>query len=127
MKSSPWIFSIVCIITIAGHITIGQYNRIQQLELGSELSDKARAIDQDQIRDLLYTVQQLHAEKESIGTQAYVSGVISVLDNKEHYERIWHDGYDRGAEVQLATNLAERNEQERIKDDLNLNQIEEKK
>lgn len=101
MKNAPWIIALICICTIAGHIIISQNSQIQQLQLSSELSDKARTIDGDQIRDLLYTVQQLKSEQESIRTQAYVSGAVSVLENKDHIQGIWHDGYDRGAEVTM--------------------------
>ncbi|MDF2421381.1 MAG: hypothetical protein OPY06_00015 [Nitrosopumilus sp.] len=121
MKNLPWILAI-CTGTLAGHSYIHQQHRIHILEQNLSLSDQARKIDSDQIRDLFYANQQLNAEKESISTRSYVSGVASVIDNKEHFDKIWHDGYDRGTEVQM---LAYKSEEEskaisKIKEDLNL-------
>lgn len=125
MKNAPWIIALVCVTTLAGHVIIGQQNRIQKLQMATELSDKARTIDQDQIRDLLYAVNQLKTEKESLATQYFVSGAVSVLEDKERFQGIWHDGYDRGAEVQLATYAIEKRQRDnaavdKIRTELNL-------
>jgi hypothetical protein len=125
MKNLPWIFcfgTVICIGTLAGHSYIYQQNQIEVLKANLSLSDKAREIDADQIRDLLHINQQLNLEKDAFTAQAYVSGALSVLDNKEHIEKIWHNGYDRGTEVQ---NLAYKSERdaiaiEKLKDELNL-------
>lgn len=121
MKTLPWII-VICIATLAGHSYIHQKSQIDSLEQNLSLSSQARTIDADQIRDLLYTVQKLNTEKESISTKSYVAGVASVLDNKEHINKIWHDGYDRGADTQMLAYKKELDNFaiEKIKDDLNL-------
>jgi hypothetical protein len=57
-----------------------------------------------------------------IRTQAYVSGVVATLENKEHFDKIWHDGYDRGTEVQMLAYKAEQDQTKikQLKEDLNL-------
>lgn len=98
----------IAVLTLFGHVLIVQNNRLEQMKIGSELSERAEQINNDQIRDLLAAIQQLKTEKESIANQSFVSGVVSTLQDHDHYDRIWHDGYDRGTEVQMLAFQAEK-------------------
>lgn len=106
-QTIPWIITIICIGAY-----FYQQNYIEILKENLLITNQARKIDADQIRDLLFANQQLCAENESIATRSYVSGVVSVINNKEHFEEIWHDGYDRGTEVQMLAYQAKLNQNE---------------
>lgn len=99
MKQLPWIIA-VCATTLAGHMYLYSTSRIEMLEGTVELSEKARRIESDQVRDLMYVLQQEKQENSVIESRAFVAGVVDALQRPDHHQKIWHDGYDRGAEVQ---------------------------
>jgi hypothetical protein len=99
MKSMPWII-VVCVATLAGHVCIYQNNRIETLKQTADLSEKARKIESDQVRDLFYALRETKAQNETIAVQSFVAGVVDTLKREPEYQKIWHDGYDRGTEVQ---------------------------
>lgn len=91
----------ICLASVAIHYYIYSENKVERLESVIEYSDRAREIADDQIRDLMYELKIAKSESEMVGTRNYVSGVVETLSRPEHYEQIWHDGYDRGTEVQI--------------------------
>ncbi len=99
MKSIPWIL-LVCVGTLAGHVGIYQHNQIETLKQSATLSDQARRIESDQVRDLMYALRESQGRNEAIAVQSFVAGVVDTLKREPEYQKIWHDGYDRGTEVQ---------------------------
>lgn len=100
MKALPWIISVICVAS-GIHSYIFHQNQIELLKQTVILSEKARSIESDQVRDLMYALQTQQSEQETTATQNYVAGIVESLKRTEHYEQIWHDGYERGTEVQI--------------------------
>lgn len=94
----------LCAATLVCHYGIHQHNQIKSLQLQVQLSDKARDIESDEVRDLMYALQASRTESESKATQGYVAGLIEFQSKPEHYTGVWHDGYDRGTEVEAESN-----------------------
>jgi len=109
MKQLPWIIA-VCAMTLAGHVYLDSTQRIEVLKGNVELSEKARSIESDQIRDLMYALQQEQQENSIIEARAFVSGVVDSLKRPDHYQKIWHAGYDRGTEVQMMAEQSQKTE-----------------
>lgn len=100
MKGLPWIIA-VCATTLAGHMYLYSTQKVETLKQTIELSEKARQIENDQVRDLMYALQQERNKIDSAKTQSFVAGVVDCLQNKDAYQKVWHAGYDRGTEVQM--------------------------
>lgn len=98
MKENLTISALIC--TIFLHYLIYSENRIEMLKQNVTLSETARRIESEAVRDLIHTNQMLVQEKEAIGVKSYVAGVTASQQDK-HYEKVWHEGYDRGSEVQM--------------------------
>ena len=105
MKALPW-FAVVCALTLLGHYVIYQNNQITRLQQNISITDKAREIEGESVRDLMYANQQLQQENDRKATDAYVTGVGAALQNPDEFEKIWHAGYDRGTEVQMMAQKA---------------------
>lgn len=60
------------------------------------LSEKTKKIADDQISELMYTNSTIKAEMESVATRNYTAGVVDAINNRDHFNAIWHDGYNRG-------------------------------
>lgn len=99
MKTSAWVIVIACVVTLFAHYFLYAESRIKNLEQVNLLADKALKIERDTIRDLMHSQQQLAAEKQAIATRSFVSGVLDTMERPDHYNAIWHAGYDRGNEV----------------------------
>ena len=93
-------FAIIAVLTLFGHYAINAQGEASRLKQLIELSDKARAIESETIRDLIHSNQRLAEQNASEKNAAYVSGVVTALQKPDHYSAIWHSGYDRGTEVQ---------------------------
>lgn len=82
------------------------------------LMEQGRKIQDDQIRDLVMASQQNDSRVESAKTEGYVAGTIDAINKKDHYNAIWHHGYDRGVAVQMeaeASNKLHQASQKKIK------------
>ena len=124
-NTTPWVI-VICTITLFGHYFIAAENQKSQMRLTVELSDKARAIEGETIRDLMHANRQISQEKEAIGSGRYVAGVVDALQRPEHYDAIWHDGYNRGTETeQLAQASASESEaaKRKLKEELRNKQV----
>lgn len=95
--NSLTILSIVTFFSF--QLAIGMYLDNINLRRELRLSEKNKEISNDQIEDLMYTVSKLESEKNSISTQYFIAGVLDTLKNKDHYNEVWHDGYNRGENV----------------------------
>lgn len=99
MKALPW-FVIVCAITLVGHVYIASSNQTNRMKQELELSEKARRIESDQVRDLMFVLQEKQNDAQNVASRNFVAGAIDAMQRKDHYDKIWHAGYDRGTEVQ---------------------------
>jgi hypothetical protein len=122
-NTTPWII-VICTITLFGHYFIAAENQKSQLKLTVELSDKAIAIEGETIRDLMHANRQISQEKEAIGSERYVAGVVDALQRPDHYDAIWHDGYNRGTETeQLAQASASESAKQKLRAELKTKQV----
>lgn len=80
-------------------IGIYQWTEIQSLRREIRLVTEAKNILEDQTRDLSMSVAKLMAENESAATKNFVLGVVSANKSPELWNRVWHDGYERGTQV----------------------------
>lgn len=97
--------AIVTIFTV--QIATAMFFEISSLKRELRISEKAKQISDDQINELMYMVSNLRNEKDSISTQQFVAGVVDSIRNKDNYNAIWHDGYNRGSNVAAYTTQIE--------------------
>jgi len=102
----------LAVLTLFGHYAIQTHFETKRLEQIIGLSDKALKIEADTIRDLMYSNRQTTERYEAEKNASYVSGVVATLTKPDHYNAIWHDGYDRGTEVQLMAQESEASQKE---------------
>ena len=86
-------------VLIMMQIVMSQHFEIQSLRQEQRLSDEAKKLADDQINELNYTVYRLTTEREGEATRQFVLGVVQALKNKDHYNAIWHEGYNAGEAV----------------------------
>lgn len=115
----PW-FVVVCVVTISVHIQIHTHNRTLILEESVKLVEQARKIEHDEVRDLMYMLQDEKGRSESVATTSFVAGVVDTLNRPEYYQEIWHSGYDRGTEVQKYADSTKPSEEDKTTTQLGL-------
>lgn len=107
-KKPVYVLFGIGLLSVVAHYYIYSENKIERLESVIEYSDRAREIADDQIRDLMYELKAAKSENEMVATRNYVSGVVETIKRPEHFDQIWHDGYDRGTEVQIMASKVEK-------------------
>jgi hypothetical protein len=95
---NPWIIPLA-IVFFSIQAVFAMYFEISRLRFQLDLTERSKSIANDQIDELMYIVSNLRAEKESTATQSFVAGVVEAVKDKNHYDAIWHDGYNRGGAV----------------------------
>lgn len=100
MKSYQISFVSSVLLFLALQVVLYQYFYINRLEQEVRLAQKAKDIDSDNIRDILYELNQAKTENQFLGSKQFVAGVVEAIAKPERYSEIWHSGYDRGASVQ---------------------------
>lgn len=100
------IFAII--VLIFGQILYYQNNQISVLREIVKLNEKSEKIDQDQIRDLIYTYQEEQNKNEEIATRNYVAGVVDCINRRDYYTEIWHEGFDSGMQNKRLIEEAEK-------------------
>lgn len=114
MKSLPWIV-LVCVVTIFGHVVINYQKENSDLKREIVLIQKAKDIESDQVRDLMYSLQNEQSKNESIASRNFVHGVVEALNRPDYYQKIWHAGYTRGTDTQmLADKLTNKKEDKKL-------------
>lgn len=93
----------IALVTVFAHYILYSQTKISALQNNIDLANTALSIEEESVRDLIYANTLLAQEKESIAAKSYVSGIVNSIksEDHDHYNKIWHDGYDRGSEVQL--------------------------
>lgn len=93
-------YIVVTVVTIVAHYGINLHNRVHQMEMLVKLNGERERIQNDQIQELISLVHNNNQKVESAKTEGYVAGVIDATNRPDHYQAVWHNGYDRGTEVQ---------------------------
>jgi outer membrane murein-binding lipoprotein Lpp len=81
-------------------VGMSQWTEIQSLKREIGLIEAAKDILEDQSRDLAASVTRLTSESEAAATRNFVLGVMSANKKPNEYDSVWHDGYNRGMQVQ---------------------------
>lgn len=106
MKNRIGIFGVLGGIALLLQVVVAQYVEIQSLHRELRVSSQALKIEASQASDLMYQLQQIRGDQNSAATQNFVAGVAAAVDDRDRYSAIWHNGYDRGSQVQqYADNL----------------------
>lgn len=105
--SLPWVCLAICCSFFVQSL-LHQNNKIKLID---ELDAKSKQIDQDQIRDLLYELQNLKNEKSIFSSASFAAGIIEGINKKDQYDKIWHSGYERGTENQMLSDSSKANKQ----------------
>ena len=113
MKVMPW-FVVICLVTLFGHYHLYCQNRITGLEQHVKLSEDMASIERDSVNDLMHANQQLSSELHSEKTQSYVAGAVAAIQDTDNVEQIWHAGYDRGSEVQVLAQEAQKSQEDQV-------------
>lgn len=74
------------------------------------ISQKIREIDANQIRDLLYDLQQMKIELEMSKTRHFVAGVTAATAQPD-LRAIWHAGYDQANAVAATAQTVQKSEE----------------
>lgn len=89
----------VAVATLCGHWMLNTQRENASLKFLLQAANKKEQIQDDQIRELIYNSQQMITKTESLKAEGFVAGVLDMLNKPEHYNAIWHDGYNRGTSV----------------------------
>lgn len=93
-----WFSGCALIFTLV-QVIVSQHFEIRNLYQQQRISDEAQKLSDDQINELNYMVYKLTTEKESEATRNFILGVVETIKSKDHYNAIWHDGYNAGGKV----------------------------
>lgn len=107
--SAPWIAGVLIALAISFQINLYQNHRIKSLQDLVSLDFKARQIDQDQIRDLMFQLQMANSEKQAASSASFVAGVVDSINRKDYYAEVWHNGFDRGSQNQVMIDQEKKN------------------
>jgi len=105
--SLSWVCLAVCCSFFVQSL-LHQNNKINLLQ---EVEKKSKQIDQEQIRDLMYELQNLKNEKSAFNSASFVAGIIEGMNKKDQYDQIWHSGYERGTQNQILVDESKSNKQ----------------
>ncbi|NBU73213.1 MAG: hypothetical protein EBS53_17545 [Bacteroidetes bacterium] len=81
-------------------IALSQHLELNRLHTATAVNNSATRISDEQIRDLMYELQQARITEEAEKTKWFVAGVVAATARPDHYNEVWHAGYDRGQSVQ---------------------------
>jgi hypothetical protein len=99
-KYKGWFVVTLCGLLVAMQVIVSQHMELARYRAEQRVSDTAAKLGSEQIRDLMYELQQARTAEESEKTRWFVAGAVAASENPEHYREVWHAGYDRGQEVQ---------------------------
>lgn len=98
MSKNYWGFAFAIATFFLFQIVIYQHYKIELLSSEIKIVERSKQIEQDQSRELMYHLNNLKTENESIGIKQFVAGVTLAMKDPD-VQKIWHEGYDRGVEV----------------------------
>lgn len=88
------------VATLAVHYGLYLNQRVYQMEMLVKLSGERERIQNDQVQELLSMTQHTNQRVESARTEGFVAGIVDGTNKPDHYQAVWHNGYDRGTAVQ---------------------------
>lgn len=100
MSKTLAIYVGVAIATLIGHYGLWTQRKISDMEFLLNAADQKEKIQDDQVNELIASLQQANRTNDSYKTEGYVAGMLDVINKPDHYMQVWHNGYDRGAAVQ---------------------------
>ncbi len=91
----------VLVVSFFIHFTIHQHNTIQDLEHLNTVSTERNRINDDQLRDVMYSMMRTGHDNdlELAKNQGRSEGILVAIKDPEvteEYHELWHDGYYRG-------------------------------
>jgi hypothetical protein len=93
-------FSITLTVAFAMvQILAYQWCEIGTLRRELRLITAAKAIADDQVRELNMNLVRAYSEQDSASIRGFIQGVVDAVNRPDHYTSIWHDGYNRGLET----------------------------
>lgn len=106
---NKWMFS-VCfsIVVVLSQVIVTQWMWINHLNRQVDLVSHAKDIESDMVQDLMMQLSNVKSENLTIGSQQFVAGVVAAIQTPDHFNEIWHAGYDRGMETMKYAEDAEK-------------------
>ena len=99
MKSVAYFF-LISVVTLVGHYYFYTESKINRIQSMLDIVEQKDKINNDQVIELMNKLREFQIEKEATKSASYVAGVLDMLSRPDHYNAIWHNGYDRGTDVQ---------------------------
>ena len=94
LLTALYIVLLIFAVMVQSIMTLHRTNQSLRTEI--RMQDVARGLCEDQIVDLTFHLREALANQSNAETRGFVAGASAVLDNRNHYEALWHEGYDRG-------------------------------
>ena len=109
--SKYWIFLPFVASLFLCQVCMTQWSEIQSLRREVRLMGEAKEVVDDQVRELSMAVATLTSERDSIATKNFVMGVVEATKKPDHYDGVWHDGYNQGMQQTRSYTTEERQPQ----------------
>ncbi len=107
MKSITGIFFGGILLLSSIGFNLVQYNAQNKSNFLIEIEGKRSKILQDQVTDLMYTLQERTMQAELAKSEGFNEGVNNVIKNADpnanQWSQTWHSGYYRGLEQSAVT------------------------
>ena len=94
---------LVVVSSVFVHYGIATRSEISRLENTIKLLDERNTTTENSLRDMIYAYQQLETKAEFEKQTSFISGIAEAVrdsEREDYYTKVWHNGYDRGHEVQ---------------------------
>ena len=99
MVDKRWLIVLAVVAFLQGQLLLLQYQNNNLLQSELSLTQQARRIDADELREVLYHLTQARSDQAAAEIKNFVAGVAAAVTNPEKYQEVWHAGYDRGSAV----------------------------
>lgn len=98
---NKWLVSICfSVFVLLAQVIVTQYMLLSNLRTQLEFSRSAHRLATDQISDVMSELDRVRSERDSNNMQQFVAGAVTMIDRRDEFTSIWHDGYSRGVAVQ---------------------------
>jgi len=92
-------FAAIAILTVVAHYVLISESEKKNLRMALQISHQKERIDNDQIRDLMFSLREEKGNKQVDKAAGFVAGVLDQMNRPTYYDAIWHDGYNRANDV----------------------------
>jgi hypothetical protein len=98
---NKWLVSICfSVFVILAQVIVTQYMMISHLRSQLEFNQTAHRLASDQIADMMYELDRVRSTRDTNNLQQFVAGAVTMIDRRDDFTAMWHDGYNRGTAVQ---------------------------